>query len=66
MISATAAVTALYVTWVDVLPAFGILQKLPLWQNHLVTVGDESEIVWVTAVDLLFAVFVGVHDSVRG
>ena len=58
-ISAAAAITALYVTWVDVLPALGILQKIPLWQNHLVAASDDLGIVWVTAADLLLIVFVG-------
>ena len=43
----------LYAVWVDVMPAFGFLDDVKLWENRLVTVGEDQEIPWVTADHLL-------------
>lgn len=44
---------ALYAVWIDVMPAFGFLDDIQLWENRLVTVDEDEEVPWVTANHLL-------------
>lgn len=44
---------ALYAVWIDVMPAFGFLNEVHLWENRLITVGEDQEVPWVTAKHLL-------------
>lgn len=47
------AAFALYAIWIDVMPALGFLDSIHLWENRLVTVGEDEEIPWVNAKHLL-------------
>lgn len=44
---------ALYAVWIDVMPAFGFMDDVHLWENHLVTIDEDQEVPWVTANHLL-------------
>jgi potassium efflux system protein len=50
---------ALYLIWIDVLPALGILGKIELWENTLAAKPDDITKVWVTAADLMLAFLIG-------
>lgn len=58
MTASMAAAAGLYMIWVDVLPALGILRNIELWQNSLIDVGEDHPAVWVTAADLFIAVII--------
>lgn len=47
------AAFAIYAIWIDVMPALGFLDGIHLWENRLVTVGEDKEIPWVNAKHLL-------------
>lgn len=44
---------AVYLVWIDVMPAFGFLDDIHLWENRLITVAEDEVIPWVTAKHLL-------------
>lgn len=53
--SGVCCVIALYLIWVDVLPALGFLRNFELYENSLAQRTDDAPIVWITAADYLVA-----------
>ncbi|MFO1095447.1 MAG: mechanosensitive ion channel [Planctomycetaceae bacterium] len=49
---------ALYLIWIDVLPALGFLRDIQLWQNGLAGPDDDAFTRWITAADLLVGVLI--------
>jgi potassium efflux system protein len=56
LVLSVAAASALYLTWVDVMPALSVLQKIHLWENHLAIANDANAVEWVTAADVTLAI----------
>lgn len=50
---AVVSAVVLYAVWVDVLPAFGFLDDIRLWENRMIAVGEDQEAPWVTSRHLL-------------
>jgi potassium efflux system protein len=53
------AVIGLWFIWSDVLPAFGLLDKIELW-HHSSVVAGETQLVPTTLADILLAVLIGI------
>ncbi|MGB4710597.1 MAG: mechanosensitive ion channel domain-containing protein [Fuerstiella sp.] len=59
VVAGLATLLAVYLIWIDALPALGVLKNIPLgWDNDIVTQtdGDNRIPIPVTAADLLFAI----------
>ncbi|MBL8849892.1 MAG: mechanosensitive ion channel, partial [Planctomycetaceae bacterium] len=50
---------ALYLIWIDVLPALGFLRELTLWPDGQALPSDDGAAAMVTAADLLLALLIG-------
>lgn len=49
---------AMYLIWIDVLPALGFLGNIELWPNTLAANSDDLTVTWVTAADATLAILI--------